>query len=229
MNRFLQSIGALALDFVLPPTCGVCGTAGSFLCARCRAALPVAAPPRCRRCWRIGDRPVCAACRDSPLAGARSAYVFDGGARALVHALKYDSMRALAAPMGELLADAFEADPFPVDLVLPVPLHGRRQRRRGFNQSELLGRAVARRASLELDITSLRRVRNTAPQVQVRDPRRRAQNVQGAFRCDERVNGRRVLLVDDVLTTGVTLRECARTLRRSGAASVWALTFCHDD
>lgn len=155
--------------------------------------------------------------------------MFDGGARTLVHELKYRSLSALAEPMGELLADAFQRDPLPVDVILPVPLHGGRQRRRGFNQSELLARAVAERAALELDARSLRRVRSTAQQTQSDDRLRREENVRGAFRCSTDIGGRHALLIDDVQTSGATLRECARTLRAAGSASVWALTFCRAD
>jgi competence protein ComFC len=229
MKRLLQKIGGLGLDFVFPPACGVCGRNGAFLCDSCRRHLPQAAPPRCRRCWGLSARDVCADCVRTPLDAARAAYVFDGGARTLVLALKYRSLHALAGPMGELLADSYACDPFPVDLVMPVPLHGRRRRRRGFNQSELLGRAVSRRSSLEMDVRSLRRRRDTPQQSQADDRVRRQANMQGAFVCDPRVAGRRVLLIDDVLTTGATMRECAETLRRAGALAVFALTFCHVD
>jgi ComF family protein len=214
---------------LFPPSCGVCRAEGAFLCSPCRARLPVAAPPRCRRCWAITAHPVCADCAHSPLDGVRAAYVFDAGARTLVHGLKYRSWHALAQPMGELLAASFAAEPLPADVVMPVPLHGRRRRRRGFNQSELLARVLARRVALELDVRTLVRVRNTPQQTQTDDRPRREENVRQAFRCRNELVGQRVLLIDDVLTTGATLRECARTLRQAGAGSVWALTFCHAD
>jgi ComF family protein len=229
MKRLLQQLGALGLDFVFPPSCGVCGRSGSFLCDSCRRHLHEAEPPRCHRCWGPAARSVCTDCSHSQLEGARSAYVFDDSARALVLALKYRSLHALAGPMGELLADAFARDPLPVDLVVPVPLHGRRRRQRGFNQSELLGRVVSQRARLEMDTRSLRRRRNTPQQSQADDRFRREANMHGAFTCSRAVAGRRVLLIDDVFTTGATLRECAVTLRRAGAISVFALTFCHVD
>ena len=219
-----------ALDLLFPRTCGVCGAAGDFLCAKCRRSLPEAAPPRCRRCWSIGVYSgSCADCVHSPLDGARAPYVFEGPARTLVHQLKYEGMRALAEPMGELLVISLLENPMTIDLVVPVPLHGLRRRRRGFNQSELLARTVAYRTGLQLETSALRRRRGTPPQVQESERPRRESNVQGAFRCSDAVAGRRILLIDDVLTTGATARECARTLKAAGAASVWALCFCHDD
>jgi len=229
MYSLLQSTVTGALDLLFPPSCGVCGTGGSFLCLTCRARLPAADGPRCRRCWAITARAVCGDCAHSPLDGARALYVFDGGARALVHELKYRSLHALAQPMAELLADSFLVEPFPADVVMPVPLHRRRRRQRGFNQSELLARVLARRAELELDVRTLQRTRDTPQQTQTDDRTRREQNVRAAFSCRTSLIGRRVLLIDDVWTTGATLRECARTLRQAGAASVWALTFCHVD
>jgi ComF family protein len=163
------------------------------------------------------------------LDGARAPFIFDAGARTLVHQLKYQSLHALAEPMTDLLAAYLLDSPLPVDLVAPVPLHPRRRRRRGFNQSELLARGIAARIGIELDHHSLRRRRHTRPQLQADDRARREENVRGAFICGDAVRCRRVLLVDDVLTTGATLRECAVTLKDAGAATVHALTFCRAD
>lgn len=198
-------------------------------------ALPVANGPRCPKCWRrrgagspIAVTP-CPDCSDTPLLnGGRSVYVFDRGTRTLVYGLKYHALSALARPMGRLMAEFLEHEPLPVDMVVPVPLHSRRRRERGFNQAELLGRVIAERNQIELDLHSLRRVRNTPKQMQVRNPHLRELNVRDAFRCDA-VARRRILLVDDVLTTGATLRACAACLRQAGAASVWTLTFARAD
>ena len=229
MDLPLARLRLQALDLLFPPMCGVCGGGGSFLCDRCRRRLTSAAPPRCSRCWAISHRAVCAECARSPLDGARAPFVFDGAARTLVHQLKYESLHALAEPMAELLASFLLDQRLPVDVVAPVPLHFRRRLRRGFNQSELLARGISLRLGLELEVGSLRRRRNTPPQLQADDRTRREQNVRGAFRCDAGLQGRRVLLVDDVLTTGATLRECAATLKAAGAECVYALAFCRAD
>jgi ComF family protein len=155
--------------------------------------------------------------------------VYDGPARQLVHRLKFEGLLALAAPMGSLMAVASLEHRIPVDLVVPVPLHGMRRRLRGFNQSELLARAIADRTGLPIDTSALRTARSTPPQLQADDRTLRETNVRGAFQCVAPLNGHRVLLVDDVLTTGATARECARVLKAAGAASVWALSFCHTD
>lgn len=219
------------LDLLFPPCCGICGAGGGFLCADCERELRPAAPPRCSRCWALSPETLCSSCAGSAVAldGARALYTFEGGARTLVHQLKYRSLHALARPMGELLADYLAQNPLPVDLLVPVPLHRRRRRERGFNQAELLCRAMSSRSEIEIDRRALRRLRNTPHQTRVTDRAQRAANVRGAFSCGGDLSGRRVLLVDDVFTSGATLRECAVSLRAAGAASVWALTFVRAD
>ena len=151
--------------------------------------------------------------------------------REAVHALKYNHLSALARPMGEMMAVYLEAEALPVDMVVPVPLFGRRQRLRGYNQSALLAREVARIGrGLPLAERGLARRRDTPPQARSVDAEARRRNVVGAFGGERRlVEGRRVLLIDDVMTTGATLDACGRALRQAGAASVWALTFARED
>ncbi|MGI8553871.1 MAG: ComF family protein [Dehalococcoidia bacterium] len=227
----LRTARDLLLDLLFPPRCGICGALGAFLCSACRLSLHEASPPRCPRCWRSGGKILCPDCRQSPspLEGIRSVYCFEGGAQTLVYQLKYQRLHALAQPMGELLAVWLAGQPLPVDLLVPVPLHRRRQRMRGFNQSERLGRVIAERSGIELDSRTLRRRRNTPQQTRLADKLQREINVRGAFACQRRLEGRRVLLVDDVCTTGATLRECATSLHEAGALSVWALTFARAD
>jgi ComF family protein len=156
--------------------------------------------------------------------------VFQGGARELVHGLKYQHQSVLAEPMADLLFRFLEKEPLPADVVVPVPLYSRRQRVRGYNQSALLAGALARRAGLPLDDRALVRVRSTASQAKTGNADERRVNVSGAFECRGRqLAGKRVLLVDDVSTTGATLDACAQALLRGNAASVWALTFAHED
>ena len=115
----------------------------------------------------------------------------------------------------------------PGDVLVPVPLHPRRLRSRGYNQSELLARALSKKLGMEMDQRLLARTRNTPPQVSASREDRR-DNVQGSFRCDGRVDKRPVILVDDVATTGSTLMACAGALKDAGAASVWGLVLARD-
>jgi ComF family protein len=169
---------------------------------------------------------VCPHCRHAPLEinGIRSAVIFEGPIREAIHHLKYNGRTSLAEPLGELLIEYWRANPLPADLIVPVPLHQARLRERGYNQSTLLGERLARASGLPLVESALRRVKATVPQITLTAAQRQA-NVQDAFEARaELVQGQRVLLIDDVCTTGSTLEACQRALKRAGAQSVWALT-----
>ena len=228
-----ERLGRAVLDFVFPPRCVVCGSAGSFLCTACAAGLPRAEPPRCPRCWSPGsDAYLCPECQAAPPAfdGLRAAFVYQGVVRDLVHALKYRGTTALAGPMASLLAEAVRRDALTADVLVPVPLSGIRRRTRGFNQAESLARALGREVGLPVRPDALRRRRHTTPQARTADAEQRRRNVAGAFVCqDASVAGQRVLLVDDVTTTGATLAACAGPLKARGARAVWAVTFAKED
>jgi ComF family protein len=220
------------LDVAVPRRCGLCGRFDTFLCDRCAAALPPIDLPRCPTCWGTPDaRGGCRNCATvlvHSLDGVRSPYRFDGGARLLVHALKYDGLSALAAPMGRLMGASLAAWGLRPDVLIPVPLHRARRRWRGFNQAELLARACAERAGLPVDEVVLRRVRATTPQVRTVSAEERRRNVAGAFAVQGRLAGRTVVLIDDVCTTAATLRACADALRETGARQVFGLTFARE-
>jgi ComF family protein len=144
--------------------------------------------------------------------------------RPAVHALKYEGVRVLAAPLADLLAQCWQAQGRAVDVIVPVPLHARRVRQRGYNQAEVLARALGPRLALPVLTRALLRHRDTRSQVGL-SAQARWENVWGAFGCQsQEITSARVLLLDDVFTTGATLEACAHTLRESGAAQVCALT-----
>lgn len=172
----------------------------------------------------------CGLCRLG-LAGFDAAYcygAYDGVLRELIHLYKYAGMRPLAGPLGDLLGLALPRDQR-FDLVVPVPLHWRRRWSRGFNQSELLARDVARRCGIPV-ANIVRRTRATDVQAGLSNSRRR-RNVAGAFRVKttDAAAGRRILLVDDVMTTGATASACAAALKRAGAKSVALLALARVD
>ena len=229
----VRRLGRAALDLMFPPRCVGCGEGGSFLCDGCVAALPVAEGSRCPRCWQPrSDAWLCDDCQAAPPSydGLRAAFVYGRTARELVHALKYRGMTALAPRMGSLLTEAARRHDVEADLVVPVPLSGLRRRLRGYNQAEALARPLAMELQLPLRPQALARRRDTPPQARSADAEARRRNVTDAFVCRDRgVGGRRVLLVDDVTTTGATLAACAVALRAGGAESIWALTFARED
>lgn len=219
------------LDLLFPPACQVCRSPGaSSLCTECRDGFTLIRPPVCARCGIPLRGPedlvfTCISCRHRrwSFAAARAAGIYDGALRESVHALKFRRRRALAEPLGELLASA-AADPVfrNVNLIVPVPLHPRRVRERGFNQSELLAAVVARRLGLDVDATGFRRLRSTPPQTGLDSEARRA-NIREAFVAVRRFHNKKIVLVDDVISTGSTVRECARALRAAGAGEIVVL------
>lgn len=154
----------------------------------------------------------------------RSVAAFEGTLRGAIHQFKYGCVRDLARPLGEMLVSYWQQAPISVELIVPVPLHTRRLRERGYNQSALLAQHLG--AALRVPISSdcLRRDRYTVSQTRL-GAQERSRNVEGAFTCvGRRVRGRRILLIDDVCTTGATLGACSRALEAGGASAVWALT-----
>jgi ComF family protein len=243
-GRALAEAGAALLHLLLPTPCRLCGGPlgpgrHSVVCRACWAGLPSIAEGGCPCCGKPYGGPAgpnaspanaCGDCRAAPppflLARACLHYRDEGGGRPLVLAMKYGGRPGLAEALGRRMADEapVRLGQGTFDLVVPVPLGRARLRERGFNQAALLARPIAGRAGVALDERSLRRARPTPPQAG--SPAARAANVRDAFALARRarVAGRRVLLVDDVFTTGATARECARTLLAGGAASVAVYT-----
>jgi ComF family protein len=156
----------------------------------------------------------------------RAAAYYRDPLRRLIHRFKYEGLFALARPLGDVMVQAWPAWRQPVDLVLPIPLHRRRHAERGYNQSERLVDELRRHLGWTTASGALVRVRQTQPQTGLTAAERRA-NVHGAFVADPaRVEGNRILLVDDVCTTGSTLTAAAMALRQAGATSVMAYCLC---
>jgi ComF family protein len=197
---------------------------GCSLCEGCAPSLLAVAEacPGCALPARAGAR--CAACRRDPppFDGARAAFVYGGALTQALLRLKHGGRLDLARPLGRLLVP-WLPEPGAVDAVVPVPLHPRRLRARGYNQALELARAACTRGRPRVDVTLLRR-RTDTPSLGHLSPEARRAAVEGAFvaRC-ERARGQRLLLIDDVMTTGSTLRACALTLRAAGALSLHAL------
>jgi competence protein ComFC len=201
-----------------PHHCLACGGEGSLLCGECRDSLPPH-PEICYRCHRLspGAR-TCPACRrHTPLRGVRIATVYEGVTVEVVKALKFGRARAGAGPLGRLIAEQHRTLGF--DLIVPVPSASSRQRQRGYNPAELIAGAVSDRLGVSV-LTALGRT-GQSRQVGARR-RERIEQLAGAFyvRPPREIEGRSILLVDDVLTTGATLTECAKVLRTAGARSV---------
>ena len=222
----------MASKFLFPARCLGCGGTGSFLCQDCRNKLPRIAFPICDKCGRPQPGgPLCAACWswNSAIDGIRSPFYFEGVVRKAVHELKYYGLKASAAGLAELMAAYLAASSIPVEVLVPVPLHRKRLRQRGYNQSELLAKEVGRLNGLSVNTKSLVRIKESRPQTRAVKVEERRVNVQDAFHCtDSLLAGKHVVLIDDVCTSGSTLDACAAALKSAGAASVWGLTLARE-
>ena len=227
----------LALDVALPTLCVACREPvdGEGVCANCWSKLSFIAKPLCPRLgipfvYDPGPELLSMEAIANPpaYARARAAVRYDDVARTLVHALKYQDRTDLAPAMGRWMARAGQELLAGADWLIPVPLHWRRAWHRRYNQSGALARAVERQSGVKARGDVLARVRATEQQVGLSRPQR-ASNVQGAFKVSadrqSEVQGRRVILIDDVLTSGATVDACARALLRAKAAQVDVLVF----
>ena len=225
-----QSPGRV-LDFFFPRWCLGCRQEGAFLCPSCLTRLPHLLPPLCPRCGQPQALETCPFCREWRLSidTIRSPYRFEGLVHQAVVLFKYQNLRALAPILGRLLKDYLDSHPLPFDAILPVPLHPRRQRQRGYNQAGLLARELGKLVGMPVAQGAIRRVKATPPQARAQRREERRANVTRAFVCQERgLEGRNLLLVDDVSTTGATLDACAQALKKAGAKAVLGLTIARE-
>ncbi|HEX6072518.1 MAG TPA: ComF family protein [Sphingomicrobium sp.] len=223
-----RSCARSILDFALPPRCPACGTVvgdpHSF-CPDCWKQIDFLGNGGCSTCGlplQATDLETCGACLARPprIARSRAAVAYDDISRGLAIRLKYGRKVAIARTMARYMAPLVAADGSERVLV-PVPLHRTRLWRRGFNQSALIARELSRRLKIKADPLLLRRSKRTPP-LKGMSPLQRRKTVSGAFRVADRsaVEGKTIILVDDVLTTGSTAEACARTLKRAGAVRV---------
>ena len=234
----LRSTLRFAADVGMPPLCPACRQLvrdTGALCAECWSCLSFIAPPYCERLGipfaydpGPGILSMLAIADPPAYKRARAAVRFDEVSRKLVHSLKYGDRLDLAPTMGRWMAGAGREIVEGADALVPVPLHWRRLWTRRFNQSATLAKAITRQTGVPVAKAALKRVKATAQQVGL-SKSERALNVQGAFRVppegNAEVTGRRLILIDDVLTSGATVDACARALLRAGAANIDVLVF----
>jgi ComF family protein len=228
---------------LFPSDCRLCGAPLTNIsrlpvCSDCISAMKPISGATCEGCGESigisrteGQNQLCSTCQESRPHFARAAAfgAYDRELRELIHLFKYERVEPAARVLGSMLAQAIHKLDLTAGtvLVVPVPLHRSKRRDRGFNQAELIARAALKQKDLQGEFAPdvLERVRSTISQIGLTRPQR-AENIRGAFRVKHltKVAGRRVLLVDDVLTTGTTANECARILLKAGAEKVWVAT-----
>ena len=216
------------LDWIFPPVCAGCGTEGSLLCGACLSKIHTMPFTVCQLCGKpLRSAGVCAACQaDPPQYQALRCYsVYEGIARELVHQLKYDGNVGLGRTLAQLMVPMVRASSWKVDLVVPIPLGEAKLEERGYNQAGVIARALAEELERPFVPSALIRISEAHSQVKLTAEARRG-NVRGAFRADpEQVSAKSILLVDDVFTTGATMRFASEAIKSAGAACINALTF----
>jgi ComF family protein len=223
----LVKLKRVALDILFPPWCIGCGREGSYICESCQRQLPVIVSPFCPRCGRpLNQGESCPGCigENTYIDGIRAPFLFNGVIRRAIHELKYRNLRAITPVLAGFLYDYLLENPLPGDILVPVPVHPKRERERGYNQSSLLCHELSRRNGLPVVDDCLIKRTYTPPQARTLNVIDRLANVAGAFACiNERLRGKHVILLDDVSTSGATLNACAGALKSAGDITVWGL------
>lgn len=238
MVKFLNQISKFIIEFLFPPTCLACGASVEThgeLCADCWTAINWIDGAHCCRCGypfpsgmdlsELSMCPVCAS-GNCELDWLRSACVYDDASRSLMLPFKHCGKIKYAHFMSRAMIWALRDIDVDVDIVMPVPLANRRLFHRGYNQATLLARPIARALNVRMDVDSV--AREYRSDMGHKNARERAENIRGVFSVckPDKIRGRRILLVDDVMTTGATFSELRRVLIRAGAKSVSGVTFC---
>jgi competence protein ComFC len=228
----LEQLRKTAIDFFFPTRCVGCGRVGNFLCTDCYMALPHIYLPVCTRCGKPETSgPFCPTCWgwESHIDGIRSSFRFDGVIRQAIHEFKYKNLRAIASYLAEFLFHYLQTNFLTGNVLVPVPLHPRRLRDRGYNQSGLLAGELGKLAGIPVEKGCLVRSKYSPAQTRSANIEERRINVADAFQCvNSSLNGNRVILIDDVCTSGATLEACATAIKSTGAASVWGLTLARE-
>ena len=216
-----------SVDWLFPATCAGCEKPGLRWCEDCQRQVELLGANVCRRCGRPQqDHTVCQTCKaEPPLYQSLASWaVYGGPLRQAIHKLKYNHDLGLGDTFSQYLVECLAQQAWAVDLVLPVPASPKRLKERGYNQADLLAKPLARAFGLHYEPKGLSKIKETTSQVGLTRPQRQM-NVTGAFISEGSiVHGARVLVVDDVTTTGATMEACAQALLEAGAERVWGLT-----
>jgi len=227
-SRYIEA-GWKLIDLIFPPCCAGCGKWGERYCQNCIGLTKRIKPPLCQACGEPVDdvlNSVCQRCQSDTIyfSAVRSWAIFEEPLKTAIHNLKYNRDIGLGGFLAKPLASMLVQYDWEIDLIAAVPLDAKRKKQRGYNQSVLLARPLAWMTGIEFNQKILSRSRCTLPQVGLSRKERNV-NLVGAFSSDSAiVEGKTILVVDDVVTTGSTLNECSRTLLDSGAKGAYGLT-----
>lgn len=233
IKMFLNKVWKNIIDFIFPPFCAICNSTlkenEKVVCESCFQNIKFVEPPFCKKCGKPLLKVRCENCRSNKFVfkKARVLGVYDGTLREIIHLLKYNRKLSLAKRLGKMMNLVLHTDNVlkGADMIVPVPLHQSRLRERGYNQCDCLSDSLSGSSKIPVFKKVLVRRRATKSQIKL-EPEQRLKNVEGAFvvKDKKKVEGKKVLLVDDVMTTGSTLNACSDALLRGGADEVYCLT-----
>ena len=222
-----RSFFGKVIDWIYPPACACCEKPGKLICDDCFSNLPAVGKHFCSRCGKpLKPRHFCRLCgvSDFHFTAARAPYLYEGPVSAMIRKLKYHNAMDLAPILAQLLADYWKKIQWEADVVIPIPLSEKRRMQRGYNQSELIAKDFGITVGIPCDTRALMKQQDTPHQVGLSAEERQA-NLKGAFAAEPKlVRGKRILLLDDVMTTGSTFSECSDVLLKTGAKSVYCLS-----
>jgi len=233
MKRILIAIKEFFLDLLFPKFCISCGKKESYLCQDCFSLIDIAERQYCPFCPQprvVIDGRTCNFCqRSKKLAGLYSATSYDNFiVKKTVNQFKYAYIKELAKPLSSLivahLINLNQVESFLSFILIPIPLHKKKLKQRGFNQAEEIGKELSKNLEAPILNNVLIKTKQTSAQVELKKEERE-KNIKGAFFCQkpELVRDKKILLVDDIFTTGSTMEECALTLKRAGAKEIWGI------
>ena len=228
LSKKLKNISVFALDMIFPRHCFGCNIEQTWLCPDCEKSLQIIQTNSCFLCRRLTPNGICQSCRHKiPINGCFSVGFYrDPILKKMIHEFKYGYVADLKHPLNKLLVDILPQIPIKNEesLIVPVPLHPKRENERGFNQSSLLAEIISQKTNIQT-LPLLKRIKPTDPQANLK-PAKRPQNVANAFVINTSVktNAKNIILLDDVITTGATIGECARILHQAGYKKIYVLT-----
>ena len=230
--QYMSNLLVNLLDLLFPPRCCVCGKYGHDpMCDVCTSNIQFLSQPYCRICGKPKDKyftgDLCEDCSNEKPAFtlARSVAIYEGLLKEAIHEFKFNGKKKLCDPLGKIMIDHIFRSDIPlidIDTITPIPLSNKRQKERGYNQSLLLVENISSKLYLKVNAGSLFKVKNIKPQHDLLR-QERLTNIQGAFVANN-VEGFNILLIDDIYTTGATVKEASSVLRHAGAKNIYVLT-----
>jgi len=232
LTGWLKQLQNEVTEFLFPCVCIGCGKFGDFICVECSRKLPRLLPPVCQRCGKPEPSAhLCTECwkKHKGIDGIRSVFIFEGLIRTAIYELKYYNLRYICRILGKYMADYYRQNNLVGDYLVPVPLHAKRYKQRGYNQSELLAARLSELTGVPMLANALRRVVDNVPQARTASIDERLANVEGIFKCEtDLVAGKEIIIIDDVCTSGATLEACSEALRRAGARRTFGFTLTRE-